>query len=153
LNNAYVIQIIDFQGREIGSFSLDRKKRGVTMAEKKARFKNSSMPPDMVKQIIESLPDEISSFNRIEFHHGLIYVYVADLEHWKEGRQHPKQIDIFSKDGKYLYRAVVEFENDAHVFFTPFSNLTIKDGFLYAALERKDGEVIIAKYRIVQPLE
>jgi len=151
LNNSYLIHKTGLDGKSIGSFSVDRKKRKVTLAEKKERFKNSRMSADMVKQIIKSLPDEISCFNRIEIHNGLIYVYVADLEHWKKGKQNPKQIDIFSQDGKYLYRAKVKFENDAHVLFTPFSNLMIKNGFLYAALEEKDGEVKVGKYSIVQP--
>jgi hypothetical protein len=153
LNNSYLIHITDLQGKKIGSFSVDREKRKVTMAEKKERFKNSRMSENMVQQIIKSLPDEISSFSRIGFHRGLIYVYVADLEHWKKGKQNPKQIDIFSREGKYLYRAKVKFENDAHVFYTPFSNLVIKNGFLYAALEDKDGEVNIGKYKISLPGE
>lgn len=151
MNNSYVIHVRSLDGESINGFSLNRKKRHITNAEKKQRFKNSRMPDDAVKQIIDSLPNEIACFDRIEVHKGLIFVYVADLEHWKDTGRKPKQIDIFSPEGKYLYRSFLRFGEGTHLFFTPFSNLVIKGDYLYAALEDTDGEVKLVKYKITLP--
>ena len=151
MNNSYAIHVSNLEGKELNMFSMNREKRLVSLSSKKERFKNSRMPADAVKQIINSLPDEIACFDRIEVHHDMIYVYVADLEHWKKENRNPKQIDIFSQGGGYIYRSVLSFEGDSHLFFTPFSNLVIKKDHLYAALEDTDGEVKLVKYRVVLP--
>jgi len=151
MSNAYVIHRADLQGKQIGRFSLQRKKRPVSRSAKKDRFRDSQMPPDAVKQIVDSLPDEIASFDRIEGHRGLIYVFVADLEHWKDRDRQPKQIDIFSPEGRYLYRSFLRFPEGGHLFNTPFTNLAIGDGYLVAALEDTEGEVKLAKYRVTLP--
>jgi len=152
MNNSYAIHVSNLEGKELNMFSMNREKRLVSLSSKKERFKNYRMPENAVKQIINSLPDEIACFDRIEIHHDMIYVYVADLEHWKKENRNPKQIDIFSQDGRYFYRSVLRFEDDSHLFFTPFSNLVIKKDNLYAALEDSDGEVKLVKYKISLPL-
>ena len=152
MNNSYAIHISALDGKNMGVFSVSREKRKVSLSLKRERFKNSRMPENAVKQIIESLPDEIACFDRIEVHHDMIYVYVADLEHWKKGNRNPKQIDIFSPEGQYLYRCFLRFDEGSHLFFTPFSNLVIRDGYLVAALEDTDGEVKLVKYNVSLPL-
>lgn len=151
MNNSYTITICSLGGEIINTFSMKRKKRKISLSSKKERFKNSRMPENAVSQIVNSLPDEIACFDRIEGHSNMIYVYVADLEHWKKGHRNPKQIDIFSPEGKYLYRSFLRFNEDAHLFHTPFSNLVIREGYLYAALEDTDGEVSLAKFKVNLP--
>jgi hypothetical protein len=151
MNNTYSIHVSTLEGKKLHVFSLDRKKRKVSRSSKEERFKNSRMPENVVKQIVDSLPGEIACFERIEVHLDMIYVYVANLEHWKKGPQNPKQIDIFSPDGRYLYRSAVRFDGDSYLFFTPFSNLMITDNYLVAALEDSDGEVKLVKYRVELP--
>lgn len=151
MNNSYTIHICDLEGKPLAGFSLKRKRRPVSTAEKKKRFEDSQIPDDAIKQIVDSLPDEIACFDRIEVHNNLIFVYVADLEHWKESGRRPKQIDIFSPDGKYLYRSLLRFDEGTQLFQTPFSNVVIKGEHLFAALEDANGEVKLVKYKITLP--
>jgi hypothetical protein len=153
MNNAYTINICTLDAEFINKFSVNRKKRPVSSSAKKERFKDSNMPDDAIKQIVSSLPDEIACFDRIEIHNSLIFVTVADLEHWKESGRKPKQIDIFSCGGKYLYRAFLRFDEGSRLFQTPFSNLVISGDYLYAALEDANGEAILAKFKITLPRE
>ena len=151
MNNTYALQVSTLEGEKLQAFSLNRKKRKVSRSSKIERFKNSRMPENAVKQIIDSLPGEIACFNRIEVHRDMIYVHVADLEHWKKGEQEPRKIDIFSPEGRYFYRSHLEFDKGSHLFFTPFSNLVIADDYLVAALDDSEGEVKLVKYRIKLP--
>jgi hypothetical protein len=61
-------------------------------------------------------------------------------------------MDIFSLDGKYLYRALFKPENGSRIYFPMvINNIEIKKGYLYAVLEDSDGEISIAKYKISLP--
>lgn len=151
MNNSYTVHMCDLEGKPLGEFSLKRKKRLVSIAEKKKRFENSQLPDDALKQIVDSLPDEIACFDRIEVHNGLIFVFVADLEHWKDSGRKPKQIDIFSPEGKYFYRSFLRFEEGSHLFSTPFCNIALGKDYLIVALEDNEGEVKLFKYHIVLP--
>lgn len=65
---------------------------------------------------------------------------------WNTGRRVPG-----TPKGKYIYRSVLRFCEGSHLFFTPFSNLVIREGYLVAALEDTDGEVKLAKFKISLP--
>jgi hypothetical protein len=152
-NDVYEITTADLNGKILNTFTLERKKRTVSAKAKRKRFVDDDkyLPIEVKKQICASLPDEIACFNRIEVHNGLIYVYVADLEHWKDGKQEPKQIDIFSAQGRYLYKSLIAFGSDENLVHSMFSNFVFKDGYLYAAVEDSGGEVKIVKYKITYP--
>jgi hypothetical protein len=62
-----------------------------------------------------------------------------------------KQIDIFSPEGEYLYRAVVKFEKNRHPLFSPLNNLIIQNGHLYSVLMDEKDDVRVAKYEIALP--
>lgn len=153
MSDSYEITIIDLKGKKYNSFILEREKRKVSAKDKRKRFidNDSRIPVEAKREICNSLPDEIACFDRIEIHNGLLYVFVADIEHWKEGKRAPKQVDIFSLDGRYLYRSFIRFGGKKNLVFSPFPILVIKGSYLYAALEDEDGEIMITKYRITLP--
>jgi len=62
-----------------------------------------------------------------------------------------KQIDIFSPEGEYLYRARIQFEKDLQPLFSPLNNLVIRNGYLYAVLTDDKDNVRLAKYGIALP--
>jgi hypothetical protein len=62
-----------------------------------------------------------------------------------------KQIDIFSPEGEYLYRAHIDFEKNRQHLFSPLHNLVIQNGYLYAVLLDEEYNARVAKYEIALP--
>jgi outer membrane protein assembly factor BamB len=144
----YMFKTIDLKGAELFSFSLEgRKRRKITEEFKKSRADNmrlngQKLPPDMAKQMIASIPDEATYFQRIEVDHkGNIYVYVTDLL-----KQNAREIDIFSPKGEYIYHSEIAFPTGQIIRAEP--DIYFKDGFFYAAIEDEEGELELAKYKI-----
>jgi hypothetical protein len=98
------------------------------------------------RYLICLLPRKHTYFTRIEIHNGLLYTFEPDLED-----ENHQSIDIFTLEGKYLYRADIKVENGLTMIRSPFDNLFIKKDYLYMALENEEGEVSIAKYKISLP--
>jgi hypothetical protein len=73
-------------------------------------------------------------------------VFVPDLEFG-----HPGQIDIFSLNGKYLYKVNLKFGNYLKHLFSPYHNLVIQDDCLYVVLENENDDVLIVKYHVTLP--
>lgn len=150
LSDSYVINVSDLEGKKLTSFSMNRKKRKISAGFKKSFFQNFNLPEDMQSQILKSFPNELTFFHRIEVHNGLVYVYVPDLD-LDLGRTKIKQIDIFSPEGKYLYRARVDFGEDLAHLFSPLNNFIIKGDHVYAACEREDDTIVILKCKAAIP--
>jgi len=151
MNDSYIINISRLDGNQLGVFKVRRKKEKVSDSFKKKYFANDNIPPDMLKQLVNSLPNEISCFHRIDVLNDLVFVYVPELEldqKWPK----IKQIDIFSPEGEYLYKAQLEFGNDLNPLFSPLHNLMIKGKNLYIVLTDKDDDVLVSKYRIKLPM-
>jgi len=108
------------------------------------------MPSDMLKQIVDSMPDELSTFYRIEVHNKLIFVFVPEID-MENKILRIKQIDIFSLEGKYVYKAHLKFENNRKHLSSPLRNIVIKNDFLYAVLQDENDNVLVAKYWIFLP--
>ena len=143
MNDSYAINICDMDGKKIGQLKLDREPQTVTETDKRSVFgNNSSDPKEMVEQIIKSMPDKACHFSNIEVHNGLIYVYAYQFN-----RKNKQQIDIFSPDGTYLYKGLIQVDDG----FTINANPVIKKDCLYLALEDQDGEVSVAKFKITMP--
>lgn len=143
MNNSYAITVSDMIGEKKFTFTLDRARKEVSEAEKRKRFGGEGgAPEDMVEKIVKSMPDTLTYFSRIESYNGLIYVFQTSLD-----RGNRQEIDIFSADGKYLYRAAIEVEKGSRIQTDPF----IKDNHLYLAVEDEEGEVAINKYKIALP--
>lgn len=147
-NDSYVINIADLDGKKISSFRLERKVKDISGKALIRRFSSlpQKPPPDVIEAIVKTLPREHTFFTRIEIHSGLIYVFVPDLE-----EPNHQQIDIFSPDGKYLYRSDIKPDDNLTIIRSPFNNLFIKKDFLYIALEDETGDIMVARYKIMLP--
>jgi hypothetical protein len=146
-SDSYKIQVADLSGNLLSTFSIDRKKKKVPEDVKKKYFgRYSSMRKQALDQIIETTPDEATFFSRIETHGGLIFVFVPDIS-----RHNRQQIDIFSPDGKYLYRGNLSVDDDLTMMEPQISNPYIKDEFLYVAVMDRNDNVKIIKYKISLP--
>jgi len=150
LSDAYLIHVTDLEGKPINAFSVNRKPTKISDRVKRGYFKNPNLPADVLGQIVDSFPDALTFFHRIEWHNGLIYVFVPELD-LEVGRPCIRQIDIFSPEGEYLYRAKIELEKGLRPVFSPLDNLIISGNFLYAACEKEDDTVVIVKYHIDLP--
>jgi hypothetical protein len=140
----------DLAGRKITSFSVDRGKTKVSTKDKQDFFNKGGIPPDMLKQIVDSLPDELTYFHRIEVHDSLVYVYVTDID-LENKMLRIGQIDIFSPDGTYLYKVPLKFGTNRTPLFSPLQNLIIRNGHLYAVLLDEDDKAVVAKFKVSLP--
>ncbi len=152
VSHSYEVHISDLEGKAIGGFSVDRKPKKVSHSFKKKFFKGMTLPPEMVDQIAKSFPDRLTQFHQIEVHDGLVYVFVPDLD-MNQGTARIAQIDIFSPEGRYLYRAHLDFGKDLAHLFSPLSNLAFRNGHLYAVCVRGDDTVVLAKFKAILPVE
>ncbi|MCP4220816.1 MAG: hypothetical protein GY765_39680 [bacterium] len=147
MNDSYRIHIADKDGKPLGAFSLKRSKEGVSVETKKKFLNQWGDPAELVNKWAKELPGELTYFNRIDVHNGLVYVFNSLF-----GETHERvAIDIFSGDGKYLYRAVLDAGKNMSFHLSHTKNIVIKDGFLYAVLESGEGELKIVKYGIALP--
>lgn len=65
-------------------------------------------------------------------------IYVQTNKTWAEEQTIEKEIDIFSKDGHYIYRTTL-----------PRNTYVIKNGFLYAlVIDEDEGIELVKRYRI-----
>jgi len=147
-NDSFEINVVDLKGDKYNSFGIKRKKEKYPEEPLRERFNELSSKPSkqMVDSMIKSLPKEYTFFNRIEVYNGLIYVFIPDFDN-----KNPRKVDIFSAEGKYLYRGYLSFGKNMFVLLSPLRNLIIKNGYLYIVLENEEGEISIAKYRITLP--
>jgi hypothetical protein len=143
----YKIQVTDLSGKLLNTFSLDRKRKKVSEDIKKKYFgRYSSMSKQALDQIIATTPNETTFFCRIETHQGLIYVFVPDIS-----RHNKLKIDIFSPEGKYLYRGNLTIEDYLTMMDPQLNNPYIKDEFLYVSVMDGNDNVKIIKYQISLP--
>jgi hypothetical protein len=150
-SDSYQIYVTDLKGNHLHSFSVQRKKRKVPAAVKKERFKRlyQRFPKHVIDKMYKSVPDEATYFNRIDIVDRLIYVFTPYLEPTTPQQQ--QEVDIFSLDGKYLYRGVIRPGSDLNIVFSEFKNLIIKNNHLYVVVEDKEGARKVAKYKVLLP--
>lgn len=149
ISHSYLINIADLQGNLIDTFSVKREKRKITKKMEKEYAKrnpgeNRMMSPEMKKRI----PKELNYFSKIQIEDGLVYIFVTNYaDYWDE-----QQIDVFSPDGKYLYRAIFKPDNGEKIYSSSaFHSLIIKNGFLYTVLEDRHDVRKLVKYKINLP--
>jgi hypothetical protein len=152
VSHSYQIHISDLEGRAIGGFSIDRETKKISRSSKKKFFRAMSIPPEMVGPIVKSFPDRLTHFCQIGVHNGLVYVFVPDLD-LDQGTARIAQIDIFSPEGRYLYRTHLDFGKNLTHLFSPLSNLAFQNGYLYAVCVRGDDTVVLAKFKAILPAE
>jgi hypothetical protein len=146
-SDTYRIQVTDLSGKPLNTFFLDRGKKRVSDDLKNKYFgRYSSMSKQALDQIIATTPNESTFFSRIETHKRLIFVFVPDI-----ARHNRQQIDIFSLEGKYLYRGNLAIEDNLTMMEPQIYNPYIKDEFLYVSVMDENDNVKIIKYRISLP--
>jgi hypothetical protein len=150
MNDAYVVNMVDINGKPKGSFSVDRAKAFASgpMKEKIfAHFKRRIDPATLKRQIEKTL-DELVYFYRIEVINGFVFIFNLDTK----DLNHPGGIDIFSPEGKYLYKTTIKTEENFTFFPSPYNNIVFKNNSLYIAVEDdNDGDVKIVKYKVTLP--
>ncbi len=145
MNDKYEIYITDLDGKEHGSFSLNRKRNAVSLKQKEDLMLSlikGLAPDDLARQLAKTLPDEETYFANIVSQNSLLYLYRS---HFVPGSQ--QQIDIFSSEGKYLYRGFIKVEAG----FTIAAGPTIQNNCIYMVLEDQEGEITLNKYNTVLP--
>lgn len=145
MNSTYDIFITDMNGKEIGSFSLTRKPKSVSLKEREdilLKLVKGHGPPELARQLAKTLPDKETYFHSIEVHDDLIYVFRSHFP-----PKHIQQIDIFSKEGKYLYKSYVKLK-EGHLIL---SGPTFQDGHMYIAWEDEEGEGHLGKFNTSYP--
>lgn len=143
ISSTYKINVTDLEGKPLYSFSVERKNKKISRDDKKQLFSHlRGLSDDQRKELIDNFPDEPTYFSHIEEIKGLTYVFVPDPLRTFPGQQ----IDIFSAEGKYLYKAEAKFDKGLRP-----RSFSIEGDYLYVLLEDEDGELLIAKYQIVLP--
>jgi hypothetical protein len=143
----YSIHVGELTGRRLFTFSLDRERKAVTEKDKWKHFEQTRLPKERIEKILPTLPDFLTYFMRIQVVKGLIFIFSTES---LDRRQKKLAIDIFSPEGKYLYRSYLKF-GDGTPLYTHVEKVAIKNTHLYAMLENKEGRNSLAKYKIDLP--
>ncbi len=147
MSDNYAIHMADLNGKGLGKFSLRRDKRKVSAKEKAQRFEDyPQMSREARQQIMETTPDEMTSFARIEPHRGLIYVFEPEVI-----RRNFQAIDIFSPEGRYLYRSKITVEVGLTMMPQQSANPMLSDEHLYVVLADENLNIRLRKYEIRLP--
>jgi hypothetical protein len=147
MNDVYVIHVADLNGKVVNTFSVQRSKQQIKKEKISEIFEIMHIigPP---KEHVHRFPGELMHFCRILIDEGLVYVLAMNLGPYSDSQA----MDIFSQDGKYLYRALFKPDNGSRIYFPMvINNIEVKKGYLYAVLEDSDGEISIVKYKISLP--
>jgi hypothetical protein len=146
MDDSYVINVSDLNGNIINTFSLERKKKKIS-EEAKKKWLELFQPELPHKRIMKILPNEVTYFRQLIINDGFVYVFNQDFGNYAD----ILYIDIFSDQGKYLYRSTFKPTADSRIYYSAFNSMTLKKGHLYVVLEDNDGEVTIVKYKIALP--
>lgn len=147
-NNTYKITNFNFSGQKDFVFSIkDRQKEPVSRQDK-SRLVNSVMdtqteiPKNILSTMTDQIPDHLPYFHHLfSDSNGLLYIWNACSKF-----PHIRHVDIFSENGKYLYRGSVSIE-EGHYFI----GLAMKDTTLAVFIEDPDGERSLVKYTLKIP--
>lgn len=146
VNDVYEIHVIQLNGKGLNTFSVKRQKKPVAneILRKQIKLIDASAP---VNEIIKQLPREITYYHRISIHNGYVLVFEDNFgTNWES-----QSIDIFSLDGKYLFRTVFRPGPGVKIYYTSIGSILVQGDYLYVVIEDDEGEVVIAKYRIQLP--
>lgn len=150
-NNQYRINKVDFGGSTLLSFSIEgRKKNRISKSTKRRHFKDTvkdfkRYSEVVVNEMVKQIPDDSPYFKKILIDKkGCIYVLLIDMEN-----QNKQAIDIFSPDGKYLYRSEINLSGDFERINTLAFSFGRSELFVFA--ENDEGEGLLVKYKISLP--
>lgn len=147
MNDSNVITVCDLEGNNLNQFSLDCRRTPVSEEAKRKLFGTWGERPEVVEKMIKATPEVLTCFVRIDIQNQLIFIYRAFFG----PSQRSQIVDIFSSGGQYLYQASFHPSKNSMLYLTHLKNLVVRDGFLYAFEEDKDGEIKLVKYRVKLP--
>ena len=145
MSDRYRVDMCDFKGRDFGYFGLERKKNQVDdkiKIETILRMAKGLAPEELLRKLAMKLPDDETYFFQIIENNGLIYLFNSHFD-----RRNIQKMDIFSPEGKYLYRAVVRLDEDIRIQSGP----VFKNGYLYLSAENDEGDILLCKYKTSCP--
>jgi D-alanyl-D-alanine carboxypeptidase len=149
-SDKYLIARMDLEDRERRAFSIagrERKALPAKYAVEQAdttRIAGHEMPQEMRERFLARFPDRQTYYTKITSDdQGLIYVFVPDVVEVEKQR-----IDIFSREGEYLYRAVIELP-DGRV---KARSIVFEGDHLYALVQREQGGQELVKYKVNRPV-
>jgi hypothetical protein len=129
----------------LGAFRLERPRRPVDEAAKREHCADNGLPAEHVAAIVAALPGEFASFRQMWAGGGLVYVLPpAGLA--REVAAQP--IDIFSADGRYLYRAQLRLPGDER--FSP-DGVALVGSDLYALCANAQGQWSLRRFAAAVP--
>ena len=94
---------------------------------------------------MKSILDQATYFSKIVTDkNGLIYVYTSNV-----GLVNGQEIDIFSPEGKYLYKSKITLPQGNTI---KANGLVFKGDFLYMVVEDSEGDLSLRKYSCKLPI-
>jgi len=146
--DTYRIQRLGVSGKNRSAFSLDGRERETLSVPDKLkvfdRFADNlqEIPRNILNEIAEQLPDQAPFFHRIFCDAAnRFYVMTAGIK-----RSHVVGVDIFSSQGKYLYRGHIDLEPGCF-----WNKMAMKDHHLVVFIEDRDGEKKLVAYTLNLP--
>lgn len=143
----YSIHVAELTGKRLFTFNLDRDRKAVTEKDKWRHFEQTRLPKERIEKILPSLPNFLTQYMRIQVVEGLVFIFSTES---LDRRQEKLAVDIFSPEGKYLYRSYLKFRDDSPSY-THVEKVVIKNTHLYAVLENEEGRSSLVKYKINMP--
>lgn len=145
MNDRYKIHVSDMKGNILRRISLERKKRVISDKVKVDRLVEVAQgraPKEILVKLAKTMPNEMTHFVALRVHNGLLYAFTSYYV-----RQNGQRIDIFSLEGKYLYRAFIRVPEDLVIERLPY----IGKEHVYMVLQNEEGDQSVAKYKINLP--
>jgi hypothetical protein len=144
VNNRYQILVSDLNGTIKNRISL---KRIPTILNSQMKRKiNREM--NLSKRMWNRLPKALTYFNQIHVENGWLLVFKMNFEEYVQ----EQKIDIFLPDGTYQYRTCFKPDKGEEIYTTYDYNMVMKNGYLYAAIQDRKGDMKVVKYKISLPM-
>jgi len=148
-SDAYVIRKIDLSGGVQMAFAVAGREReplprdyAVNLADR-TEVPGGKMTAETKERFLARFPERQTLYTRIlTDERGLIYVFVPDVTD-----PAAQEIDIFSPDGRYLYRALLQLPGGTE----RIRRLEIAGEYLYALVDRAGRGTRLVKYGILRP--
>jgi hypothetical protein len=148
-SDTYKVQRLDFSQKKNGVvFSLDGREREILSSDEKLKILDrfgdrlKEIPRNIVTSIAEQIPNKAPFFHQIfSDSSNLFYVLTAGIAH-----SHVINVDVFSPQGKYLYRGHIDLEPGSY-----WSMMEMKENHLVVFLEDREGENKLVSYTLNIP--
>ena len=132
----YKLSIVNEEGRVLFNIAKKETPRRISEKEQNNRKNEHKNLPESVRKSIE-FPPHRPFFSRLMCD-DQARIYVVKMKSVLDNK-YPLEIDIFNKDGYYLYKTEI-----------PLSPYVIKEGYLYTKMSSKEkGEELIKRFRII----